>query len=283
VRAHWFSFVATVALLLGMVATTWWAERSSERSDLRAASAQARSVARQLAERTDQLLGRANQLSSLAAKHPGMLRARELLVDGPGHSAVLLLDRHGRVTDSTLDYWKAGADVRSQSFFKEALGLAPRLHLVRPQPLVPGGPVMLPLVRTLRGAQGEFAGALVIALRPEHVVGSLHLPKHPQAVFALLDARGHIVAGKRGGLPLPRLQVAPADWRVLSQVGRSSAVLPVLAGPVDGRARLSALQPVAGYPFKVLVGVPVVSATEDARAVFAVVHSAVALLCAGLL
>lgn len=209
--AHWVSCIVVVLILAGMVATTLWAQRASELSHFLAASGQVREVAGQLAERTSQLVRRADQLSSLAASEPGRFTAWELLVDGAEHSAVLLVDRAGRVTDSTL--LPVGTDVSALPYFQMARkGTVAELGLLAPLRLVPHGPVLLPTIRRVQNADGTFAGAVIIAVQASHITETAHLPAHPDALFALLDDKGQVLAGAAGGAPLSTSKIDPRAW-----------------------------------------------------------------------
>lgn len=275
-NAHWVSCIVVILILAGMVATTRWAQRASELSHFQAASAQARDVARQLAERTSQLVRRADQLSSLAASEPGRFTARELLVDGTEHSAVLLVDRAGRVTDSTL--LPVGTDVSTLPYFQKArTGTVAELGLLAPLRLVPHGPVLLPTIRRVQSADGTFAGAVIIAVQASHITETSHLPAHPDALFALLDDKGQVLAGAAGGAPLSTSKIDPRTWGAL-QTQSSAPVVPRVSGPGDAKLRFSAVAKVAPYPLAVLVGVPVSSATSDTQLLFRAVYAAVLLL-----
>jgi diguanylate cyclase (GGDEF)-like protein/PAS domain S-box-containing protein len=274
--AHWVGCIVVLVVLIGMVGTTFLARRASQLSDLQSGSEQAKNVANQLAERTAQLIRRADQLSSLAARHPGRYSAQELLVDGEDNSAVILVDRSGRVTDSTL--LPVGTDVSATPYFKRArAGAGAELGLVRPQKLVAGGSMLLPTIRRTHDLNGKFAGAVIIAVQASHITDSTQLSKHPDALFALLDENGRLLAGTTGDVALGLLQLTPHTLKQLrAQAG--APVAPQLAGIGDSELRLTVLAPVAPYPLAVLVGIPLATATADADALFKGVWTAVCLL-----
>lgn len=282
-RAHWVSCVGVGAILVSMVAVTAWAEQSSRQSDLLSASAQARNVSRQLAERTNQFLSRAQQLSGLVALEPGRFRARDLLIEGPANSAVVFMDASGRVTDSTLAAFAKGTSASTSAYFQQARQAAPgRVALGEPMTFQPAGPLMLPAVRALHDASGQFSGAIVIALNATAAVGPVQMPTHPDAMFALVDGEGRILAGLQSGRRLSPTRIRGLDWLKL-QRDSPDGVLPTLTGPSDRVQRLVALVPVSDYPLQVMTGVPISSATADARKVFQVIHFAVALICASVI
>lgn len=277
-KDYWVSALAVLLILTGMVATTMWARRASELSDFQSASAQAREVAGELAERTAQLVRRADQLSSLAASEPGRFKARELLVDGDKNSAVLFVDKNGRVTDSTL--LPIGTDVSGLPYFRLAReGGGGDLGFLGPVRFVEGGPILLPTVRRVRDSNGAFAGAVVIAVQAAHITEKAQMAKHPNALFALLDDKGQVLAGSAGGVPLTLSRIASSIWSAL-QGHSADAVIPQVGGTADSEQRFSAVAPVTPYRLMVMVGVPVSSATVDARQLFRAVYFAVALLAA---
>jgi diguanylate cyclase (GGDEF)-like protein/PAS domain S-box-containing protein len=277
----WTAALLTTLILVGMLLITAWSRGQSHASDLRAASAEARQVARQLAEHTAQLLARIDHATALATAAAQLPPAHALLIDGERHSAVVVLGSDGKVQDSTV--LARGTDLSTSRLFqlaRSARGNA--LALGAPMRLTTNGPALVPTVRVLRDASGAFAGALVVAINMDYFTQAQYLPKHPKALFALTDEAGQVVAGQVQKKSMALVQLPAPEWQRLRKASPEGTDLPLMQGPRDHCERLVAVVPVGAYGLHALVGIPLASATLDARELFKVVYAVVALLGLGI-
>jgi len=269
----------TGLIIVAMFLATGWSHTQSHHSDLVAGSAEAHYVAYLLAQRTSQLLSRVDHVMNLAVNRPILPPARDLVVGG---ATVILVDDKGKVTDSTV--FKQGDNLSRARFFAiaQAAGSS-QLQLAPLTRFGTGAPETLPVVRALYNERGQFAGAIVVALRASFLTDVLYMAKHPHALFALADGKGQLLSGAIDRQQVPLVRLNSAQWGPLRLPVKKGMPLPALVSSFDRVPRMTAVKPVAQYGLHAMVGVPVASATADAEALFAKVYVIVSILGLGIL
>lgn len=279
---HWRTFVVAALILVSMLLITQWSRVQSHESRILSASAEARAVAEQMADRTAHLLHRVEQAGNLATMAAQMPAATDLLIDGSKHSVVIVLDADGIVVDSTA--LARGTDLSHSTLFALARKATDtQVVLADPMRFGPAMAPVVPVIRALRAADGKFTGALVIAPHMAYFTETQQLPRHPAAFFAVVDSAGQMLAGSVDRASTPLMRISAATWAMLRRPTSLNTALPVMAGPVGAQDRLTAVAPVGAYGLSTVVGIPVESATADSRALFEVVDIVVVLLGLGVL
>jgi diguanylate cyclase (GGDEF)-like protein/PAS domain S-box-containing protein len=266
-----------LGLIVALLSLTWWARVQSYKIDVVAAEAEMLTASVQLDDRVEQLIGRVEQATAMAAKAPAQFSAKDLLVDGDACSDVILTDGAGRVVDSTI--LPKGASVTQTKYF-EAVRSANSDKLIASMPVkLPGqSESSVPLVRAIRDSTGNFVGAAIVAVRAGHFTETMNLPLRPQTVFAVLTRDGRTLAASIDGKEVGNFAIAPALWAAVQQKASVTAKLPVLSGLFGQEPRVALLQPPRDNGLQVLVAVQE-KAVDTTAELWKVVYMAMATLC----
>jgi diguanylate cyclase (GGDEF)-like protein/PAS domain S-box-containing protein len=277
---HGRALVVAGVLFACIMLITQWSRVQARNSDMLTASAEARHVAEQLADRTALLLKRIEQAGDLAVVSDRMPPATAMLIDGRQNSAVVVLDAKGLVIDSTV--LGRGEDLSKSTIYALAQKTpAGKVAIGTPMRLGSGGPALVPVVRAIRTADGALASVLIIAPNLSYFTETQHLPKHPDAFFGIVNQGGQLISGSTQGAATPLVHLTAETWAYLRQPSSMASALPVLAGPVGDHERLTAVASVGRQGLSAMVGIPVKSATADARALFKVIDPVVFLIGLG--
>lgn len=274
----WGGYFIAGLLAMGICGLAWWGRIESARIDAMAVSTEARSAARQLVDRADQLFSRVDQLTELAGASPWAYPAHHYLIDGSTNSAVILVDRNMVVTDSTV--YARGTSLAQVPYLTQSDIAGTSLQLMQPVALPGQEKPSVPLVRMHHDANGQFDGAIVLAIRAGYFTETQGLPRRHNTMFALVDGVGQAVAasidGQSAPLPLPRLPAAV--WTRLAREGMNAKNLPVLPGVFDKDARFTLLTPVGVHGLKAIVAVPFATAASSTHRLFNVVYIVIGLI-----
>jgi diguanylate cyclase (GGDEF)-like protein/PAS domain S-box-containing protein len=278
----WTGKLVTLALIAGMFLITGWARVQADHIDIMAVTSEMRSASIQLTDRVEQVINRAEQVTLLAAQAEHAYAARDLVLDGEACSEVVLTDRNGRVTDSTM--LAVGASIAGADYFEAVRTVnSDEMHIGLPVVMVPGGDPMVPMVRATRDAAGRFVGAVVLAVRAGHFTETQNLPRRPQTVFAVVDRAGHTIAASVDGHNDPLPSLTPALWTEVRRTAATTKNLPVLKGLFDHEPRLAILRPVSARGVQTLIAVQRKTAAGTTQRVFNVIYVVVGLLSVSIL
>lgn len=266
-----------LGLITGLLSLTWWARVEFYKIDVVAAEAEMLTASLQLDERIEQIIGRVEQTTAMVVKAPADFSAKDLLVGAEAGSAVILVDGVGRVVDSTI--LPKGTSVAGDEYFSAAQKAnSSKLFTGKPVKLPGEVESAVPFVRSIRDARGNFAGAVIVAIRAAQFTEAMNLPLRPKTVFAVFTSEGRTLAASIDGKELASSAISPALWATLLQKATVTSHLPVLSGMFGPEPRLALLQPPRTEGLQVLVAIQekAVNTTED---LWNVVYSAMGLLC----
>jgi diguanylate cyclase (GGDEF)-like protein/PAS domain S-box-containing protein len=270
-----------LGLIAALLSLTWWARGESYKIDVVAMEAEMLTAAVQLDERVEQIIGRVEQTTAMAAEAPTRFSAKDLLVDGEAGSEVILTDGVGRVTDSTV--LPKGTSIAKAEYF-EAARSASSDKLVTGMPIkLPGETgAAVPFVRALRDAQGNFVGAVILAVRTGQFTETMNLPLRPHTVFAVLTQDGRTLAASIDGKAVVDSAIAQSSWQTLQQKATVKSSLPVLSGLFGPGPRFAHLQPARTHGLHALVAVEE-KAADTTVDLWNVVYAVMGLLCLSVL
>jgi diguanylate cyclase (GGDEF)-like protein/PAS domain S-box-containing protein len=279
----WGGYIIAGLLVICICGITWWGRIESARIDSMAVSNEARSAASQLVDRSDQLFNRASQLAQLASQSLDAHPARHFLVDGTENSAVTLVDRNKRVIDSTV--YAPGTSLADSPVFARVSAGAGQLQVMRPVALPGNDKLWVPLVRTSQTAEGQFDGAVIIAIRAGYFTETQVLPRRRNTLFALVDGRGQPIAASvdthTASTPLIRLN--DDVWAHLNTTNMTAKDLPVLRNVFGSGDHFVLLSSAKTKGLKALVAVPFATASSNTQKLFEVVYVVVGLICLSVL
>ena len=274
----WTSKLVTLSLIAGMCFITWWARVQSDNIDVMAVTSEMRSASIQLSDRVEQILNRAEQVTALAAQSKQEHAPADLLVDGIDNSAVIITDKHGRVTASTL-LGPGTSVVGSEYFERVRQSRTDRMHIGSPVKLSADGFEMVPAARAIRDSSGNFAGAVIVAIRAGHFTETQRLPRRPNTAFAVVDRNGRMLAASLDGKSNSVPAIDQNLWQRISSLAVTTANPPIFSGLFGNDPRMTILRPLSSHELSVLVAVERQSASGATQPVFNVIYLVIGALC----
>lgn len=276
-RMSWTSQLVMLALIASLVTLTWWARIQSYDIDVIAATAEMEEASVQLSERVEQIISRAEQVTAMAAEAPSQFSAKDLQIGGDTASEVIVADSTGRVVKSSI--LPVGASIADAAYFeavrKSNFG---KMAVGTPVVLPNMTQLSVPMARGIWGADGDFKGAVVIAVRAGYFTETMSLSLRPRTVFAVTTRQGHTLAASLDGKDSIDRAVTPALWSTISQKAVNTDNLPVLSGLFGDEPRLVLLRPLDSHGLQALVAIQekVVDTTVE---LWKVVYFVVTFLC----
>jgi len=277
----WTTRLIMIGLISSLLSLTWWARGESYDIDVVALNAEMQAASVQLSDRVEQIISRAEQVTSMAVAAPGRFSAKALLMGGESCSEVILTDAQGRVVDSTL--FSVGQSVAGAPYFEAVRNSKADSLVIGDSVVLPGMSLRsVPMARAIRDAQGAFKGAVILAIRAGHFTETMNLSLRPQTVFAIVARDGRTLAASVDGRKVVHADISSSMWKDVSRSAVVSENLPVFVGLFDSEPRLVMLSTPHSHGLQAMVAVKE-SAVDTTGALWQVVYIVMGLLCLSVL
>jgi signal transduction histidine kinase/CheY-like chemotaxis protein len=260
--AVFLSIVLPLVLLAAVLAYTHLLATDQNRAAVERLARTSREHALKVFETSEVLMGRAEDL--VAGLSPAQIRQRSQplhaafqgMVAGLAHvHALWVVDDQGRVLASSR-FPQPALDLAGRDSFEQHRKRADRLLVSPPRTGVPSGTLYFEVSRKRAGADGAFAGLVVVALSTNYFRDFYRevSPRDSGVAHTLLTPGGAVLSRWPANLAPGDVLAANSPVR-LAMAAREPAGTVHSLSTVDGRARVAAYRQVGGYPVYVHAGI----------------------------
>jgi PAS domain S-box-containing protein len=281
-RPRKVALLAAFAIILSIAYLTVWSFVAATQLDQANALRVGEGIAQELADKTRVTISHTDRLTKLAqavsqGTNTSIFSSPDLVADSSAQ--VILADAMGTVLESTV--LRPGQTIAATQFFRDTHETwSSELYLGAPEPLTAGGPKILPMVKRLFQANGQYAGFVTVVYPAESLTNTLTLPGFPTTLFAVVNSKGDVLSRSLGDVTTVGGSLTPAERHALE--GGVLKTQPLVSFPSLGRADLLTVAvPVGRQGLIAVVGIPLDEATAETKKLFWAVFPVAALICLG--